>query len=75
VQGHGHSLAALVVAGMFIAAAADYAQDPYPPPRFSEFADWFRGAPRPPQLDAGRRVVEHDCAQPLPEMSGNLKCR
>ena len=75
VQGQGHALAALVLAGMFIAAAADYSQNPYPPPSFSEFADWFRGAPPPPELDAGRRVVEHDCTKPLPEISGNLKCR
>ena len=75
VQAHGHSLGALVLAGMFIAAAADYSQDPYPAARFSEFADWFRGAPPPPELDARRRVVEHDCTKPLPEISGNLRCR
>jgi hypothetical protein len=75
VQGHSHSLAALVVAGMFMAAAIDYSRAPHPFPSFSGFADWFRGAPPPPELDAERRVLEHDCTQPLPEFSGNLKCR
>ena len=75
VHGHGHSLAALVLAGMFIAAAADYSQNPHPAPSFSQFADWFRGAPPPAALDASRRVVEHDCTKPLPEISANLKCR
>jgi|SRR5687768_939250 len=60
VHGHGHSLAALVLAGMFIAAAADYGAEPQP---------------APPQLDPSRRVVLHDCTKPLPEISGNLKCR
>jgi len=75
VQAHSHSLAALVVAGMFMAAAIDYSRDPRPFPSFSSFADWFRGAPPPPELDAGRRVIEHDCTKPLPETSGNLRCR
>lgn len=75
VHGHSHSLAALVIAGMFIAAAVDYSRDPRPGPSFSEFADWFRGTPPPPELAAERRVVEHDCTKPLPELSGNLKCR
>jgi hypothetical protein len=75
VQGHGHSLAALVIAGMFLAAAVDYNQEPRPMPSFSSLADWFRGAPPPPELDAERTVLEHDCIRPLPELSGNLKCR
>lgn len=75
VHGHGHSLAALVIAGMFLAAAVDYNQEPRPMPSFSSFADWFRGTPPPPELDAERRVLEHDCTQPLPQFSGNLKCR
>ncbi len=75
VHGHSHSLAALVIAGMFMAAAIDYSREPRPMPSFSSFAKWFRGAPPPPQLDAERTVLEHDCTQPLPELSGNLKCR
>ena len=75
VHGHGHGLAALVIAGMFIAAAADYSRDPYPPPRFADFADWFRGTPPPPPLDASRRVNEQDCTRPIDESAGNLRCR
>src|SRR5688500_2586886 len=75
VQAHSHSLAALVVAGMFMAAAIDYSRDPRPFPSFSSFADWFRGAPQPLELDAGLRVIEHDCTKPLPVTSGNLRCR
>lgn len=58
VHAHGHSLAALVVAGILMAS----------------FADGFRGAP-PPEMAAERKVLEHDCTQPLPEDGGNLKCR
>jgi len=75
VHGHGHSLAAVVIAGMFMAAAIDYSREPRPMPSFSSFADWFRGAPPPPEMDAERSVLEHDCTQPLPQLSGNLKCR
>jgi hypothetical protein len=75
VHVHSHSLAALVIAGMFVAAAADYNREPRPMPSFSSFADWFRGAPPPAQPAADRKVTEVDCTQPLPEISGNLKCR
>ena len=75
VQVHSHSLAALVIAGMFVAAAVDYNREPRPMPSFSSFADWFRGAPPPAQPAADRKVTEVDCTQPLPEISGNLKCR
>jgi len=75
VHGHSHSLAALVVAGMFMAAAIDYSREPRPFPSFSSFADWFRGAPPPPELSAGRRISEQDCTQPIDESAGNLKCR
>src|SRR5687767_7683726 len=75
VRAHSHSLAALVVAGMFMAAAIDYSRNPQPAPSFSSFADWFRGAPPPPALAAERRIVEHDCTKPLPQISGNLRCR
>jgi hypothetical protein len=67
------SLAALVVAGMFIAAAVEDARDPRPFPSFSTFADWFRGTPKP-ELDPERRVSEQDCTRPV-ELAGNLKCR
>lgn len=75
VQAHSHSLAALVIAGMFIAAAVEYSREPRPGPSFSEFADWFRGAPPPPQLDAGRRISEQDCTRPIDESLGNLRCK
>jgi hypothetical protein len=72
------SLAALVVAGMFLAAAVEDAREPRPAsssyfPSFSTFSDWFRGAPRA-ELDPERRVSEQDCSRPV-ELSGNLKCR
>lgn len=72
---HSRSLAAVVIAGMFIAAAVDYSREPRPFPSFSTFADWFRGAPPPRELDSGRRISEQDCTQPLDALSGNLKCR
>jgi hypothetical protein len=75
VHGHSHSLAALVIAGLFIAAAADYSSEPYPPPRFSDFADWFRGTPPPPEMDASRRISEQDCSKPVDESAGNLRCK
>ena len=75
VHGHSNALAALVIAGMFIAAAADYSRDPYPPPSFATFADWFRGTPPPPEMDASRRVNEQDCTKPIDESAGNLRCK
>lgn len=68
-----HSLAAVVIAGMFMAAAVDYAREPRPFPSFSTFADWFRGTPAPP-LEPDRLISEQDCTRPI-ELSGNLKCR
>lgn len=68
------SLAALIIAGMFVAAAIDDAREPRPFPSFSTFADWFRGAPRR-EMSPGRPVSERDCTKPLDELSGNLKCR
>jgi len=59
VQGHGNSLAALIFAGMFLAAALTYRE----PPAF------------PPELDASRRINEQDCTKPIDESAGNLKCR
>jgi hypothetical protein len=75
VHVHSHSLAAVVIAGMVIASAIDYSREPRPFPSFSTFADWFRGAPPPPELAAERKVLEVDCTRPLPESSGNLRCR
>jgi hypothetical protein len=75
VHGHGNSLAALVIAGMFVAAAADYARDPYPAPSFATFSDWFRGTPPPPEMAAGRRVNEQDCTKPIADPAANLRCR
>jgi hypothetical protein len=59
VQGHGNSLAALIFAGMFLAAAMTYREPPA----------------SPPELDAGRRINEQDCTKPIDESAGNLKCR
>jgi hypothetical protein len=67
------SLAAVVIAGMFIAAAAEEARDPRPFPSFSVFSDWFRGTPRL-ELDFTRPIAEQDCSKPV-EFTGNLKCR
>jgi hypothetical protein len=75
VHGHSNSLAAVVIAGMFIAAAADYARDPYPAPSFATFSDWFRGTPPPPEMAAGRRVNEQDCTKPIADPAANLRCR
>jgi hypothetical protein len=74
VHGHSDGLAALVIAGMFIAAAADYSQNP-PPPRFSSFADWFRGTPPTPEMDPSRRINEQDCTKPVDFSAGNLRCK
>ena len=71
---HSHSLAALIIAGMFMAAAIDHAREERPFPSFSGFADWFRGTP-PRELSPDRPVSERDCTKPMDELSGNLKCR
>jgi hypothetical protein len=68
------SLAAVVIAGMFIAAAAEEARDPRPFPSFSVLSDWFRGTPPAPELDSERRISEQDCSKPV-QLTGNLKCR
>ena len=73
VQVESRSLAAVVIAGMFIAAAAEEARDPRPFPSFSALADWFRGTPKS-ELDPQRPVQEQDCSKPV-ELSGNLRCR
>ena len=73
VHVESRSLAAVVIAGMFIAAAAEEARDPRPFPSFSALSDWFRGTPKS-ELDPQRRVQEQDCSKPV-ELAGNLKCR
>jgi hypothetical protein len=67
------SLAALVVAGMFFAAAAEEAREPRAFPSCSSSDDWFRGTPRA-ELDPQRTVSEQDCTRPV-ELGANLKCR
>lgn len=68
------SLAALVVAGMFLAAAVEDAREPRPFPSFSTFSDWFRGTPKA-ELDPERRVSEQDCSRPVDYSLGNIRCK
>jgi hypothetical protein len=68
------ALAAVVLGGMVLAAAAEDARQQRPFPSFSVFSDWFRGTPAP-ELAVDRPVLEHDCTKPMPQFSGNLKCR
>jgi hypothetical protein len=74
VHVESRSLAAVVIAGMFIAAAAEEARDPHPFPSFATFSDWFRGPPRA-ELDPTRAVSEQDCTRPVDIASGNLRCK
>ena len=74
VHVESRALAAVVVAGMFVAAAAEEARDPRPFPSFSAFSDWFRGTPRAP-LDPERRVSEQDCSRPVDLTQGNIRCK
>lgn len=67
------SLAAVVIAGMFMAAAIEDAREPRPFPSFSVFSDWFRGTPAL-ELSPHRSINEQDCTRPV-EFTGNLKCR
>ena len=69
------SLAAVVIAGMFIAAAAEDARQERPFPSFSALADWFRGTPPPPELAPDRKVSEQDCTKPIDLSAGNLRCK
>src|SRR4051812_31162907 len=68
------SLAALVIAGMFLAAAAEEAQDPRPFPSFSTFSDWFSGTPKV-ELDPERKISEQDCTRPVDYSLGNIRCK
>ena len=74
VHVESRSLAAVVIAGMFIAAAVEDARDPRPFPSFSEFSDWFRGAPKA-ELDPDRNISEQDCTRPLDYSLGNIRCK
>lgn len=73
VRVESRSLAALVIAGMFLAAAEE-AREPRPFPSFSTFADWFRGTPKA-ELDPERRVSAQDCSRPVDYSIGNIRCK
>jgi hypothetical protein len=76
VQAHTHSnaVAALLITGMFLAAASEEAREPRPLPSFATFADWFRGTPPTPPMDPQRAVLEQDCTGPV-DLTVTLKCR
>ena len=59
MHGHGHGLAAVVIAGVFLAAAVEEEEQRSMPPAMAE----------------GRRINEQDCTRPIDETAGNLKCR
>ena len=59
------SFAAVVLAGMFMAAAAEDVREPRPYAGFASLSDWWRGPPVP-ELDPSRTVSEHDCSRPVP---------
>jgi hypothetical protein len=65
--------AAVLAAGLIIAAAASEPGDGDTWPRFRSVAEWFSGPPAP-QMDSRRSVSEQDCTRPITG-SGNLKCR
>ena len=75
VHVNSSSLAAVVIAGMFIAAAVEDAREERPFPSFSALADWFRGTPPPPALAPDRKVSEQDCTRPLDLTQGNIRCK
>src|SRR4051812_11088012 len=50
-----NAIAAVILSGMFLAAAADDAREQRPFPSFSVFSDWLRSTPAP-QLDPDRRI-------------------
>ena len=68
------SLAAVLIAGMFIAAAADEAREPRPFPSFATISDWFRGLPAP-ELDPSRTISDQDCTRPVDHSRGNIRCK
>ena len=70
-----HSLAAVVIAGMFMAAAIDHSREERSFPSFSaSFGDWLRGTPAP-ELAPDRRISEQDCTRPLDYSLGNIRCK
>ena len=69
----GNSLAAVVLAGMLIAGAAEDLRSAQPFPSVSVFSDWMN--PRPaPAMQPDRAVSEQDCTKPI-ELGDNLLCR
>ena len=74
LQVESNTLTALVLTGMFFAAALEGARDPRPFPSMSVFSDWMRSTP-PPPLAPDRPVNEQDCSKPIVETGGNLRCR
>ena len=74
LQIQSNSLAAVVVTGMFVAAAIEGVREPRPFPSISALYDWTGSTPAPP-LAPERRVHEQDCSKPLEDPSANLKCR
>ena len=60
LQTNSGALAALLIMGMFIAAAADDIRAP-------------QSQPQP--MDPQRKVVEQDCTKPIDPALGNLRCK
>jgi len=74
VHVQSNALAAVILSGMFLAAAADNGSQDRAFPSFSVFSDWLRPTP-PPQLDPDRRISEQDCSRPLDHSLGNIRCK
>jgi hypothetical protein len=66
-------VAAVLAAGVIIAAAASEPDEGYAWPRFRSIAEWFSG-PAVPEMDPSRSISVQDCSRPVAG-SGNLKCR
>ena len=74
VHVQSNALAAVILSGMFLAAAADDAREERSFPSFSGLSDWLRPTP-PPQLDPDRRISEQDCSRPVDHTLGNIRCK
>src|SRR3954463_9463957 len=74
VHVQSNALAAVILSGMFLAAAADDAREPRSFPSFSVFSDWLRPTPAS-QLDPDRRISEQDCSRPIDHTLGNIRCK
>ena len=74
VHFQSNALAAVILSGMFLAAAADDAREERSFPSFSVFSDWLRPTPVP-QLDPDRRISEQDCSRPVDHTLGNIRCK